>query len=87
MTPKAGVAVEHTGHVLLNVHGGSFMYGSRINSRLEAVPIAALGKIKVISVDYRMAPEHIGLYGASAGPGPDPVSGGGTAIACSPQRL
>lgn len=56
-TPKDGVAPENHDRVLINVHGGHFESGSRINSRLESIPIAVLGKIEVISIDYRMAPE------------------------------
>ncbi|MBI4166876.1 MAG: alpha/beta hydrolase fold domain-containing protein, partial [Acidobacteria bacterium] len=44
--------------VLINVHGGHFEGGSRIASHLESIPIAVVGKIKVISIDYRMAPEY-----------------------------
>ena len=57
-TPATGIAPENAGRVLINLHGGSFEYGSRTNSQLESIPVAALGQIKVISVDYRMAPEH-----------------------------
>ena len=57
-TPSDGIAPNNHSRVLLNFHGGAFQYGSRTNSHLESIPIAALGKIKVISVDYRMAPEH-----------------------------
>ena len=58
ITPKAGISEENQARVLLNFHGGSFQSGSRISSQLESVPVAALGRIKVISVDYRQYPEH-----------------------------
>jgi acetyl esterase/lipase len=57
-TPKAGVAPANKNRVLINVHGGGFMVGARTGGQLESIPIAAIGRIKVISVDYRMAPEY-----------------------------
>jgi acetyl esterase/lipase len=57
-TPTAGVSSKNKDRILINLHGGSFESGSRTNSQLESLPVAELGKIKVISVDYRMAPEH-----------------------------
>ena len=51
-----GSAVDD--RVLINFHGGGFIGGSRTNSHLESVPLAALMQSKVISVDYRLAPEH-----------------------------
>ncbi|MDA9090888.1 alpha/beta hydrolase [Porticoccaceae bacterium] len=58
ITPKAGVSKDNAERVLINFHGGSFQFGSRTNSQLESIPVAALGNIKVVSVDYRMYPEH-----------------------------
>ena len=57
-TPRVGVAEQHKHQVLINLHGGSFTAGGRFVSHIESIPIAALGAITVISVDYRMAPEH-----------------------------
>jgi acetyl esterase/lipase len=57
-TPEKGVVSEHKQHILINLHGGGFCSGSRTNSHLESIPVAALGRIKVVSVDYRMAPAH-----------------------------
>ncbi|MDB9953552.1 alpha/beta hydrolase [Porticoccaceae bacterium] len=56
--PGAGVPDGKVPYVLINLHGGGFYAGSRTNSHLESVPVAALGRIKVVSVDYRMYPEH-----------------------------
>ncbi|MDE3178723.1 MAG: alpha/beta hydrolase fold domain-containing protein [Acidobacteriota bacterium] len=42
--------------VLINVHGGGFVTDS--GSLVEGVPIAFLTRIPVISVYYRLAPEH-----------------------------
>ena len=58
-TPKAGVSSANENQVLINLHGGAFISGSRSVSHLESMPIAAEGKIKVISIDYRLAPAHI----------------------------
>ncbi|MDB4032383.1 alpha/beta hydrolase, partial [Porticoccaceae bacterium] len=57
-TPQKGIAPENQHRVLINFHGGSFQTGSRTASHSESIPIAALGNIKVISVDYRLYPEH-----------------------------
>jgi monoterpene epsilon-lactone hydrolase len=43
-------------HVLLNFHGGGFLVDS--GSLTETIPIANLTQTKVISVLYRLAPEH-----------------------------
>lgn len=57
-TPVDGVPEENRHRVLINLHGGDFMFGARWGGQLESIPIAALGKIRIVSVDYRMAPEH-----------------------------
>ena len=83
------VARDKQDKVLINVHGGGFAVDS--GSLVEPIPIANLTGVKVVSVLYRMAPEHpfpaavddtvavyrellktykpqhIGLYGSSAG--------------------
>lgn len=75
--------------VLINIHGGGF--NSDSGSYIESIPIAVYAHIKVVSVMYRLAPEHpfpagvddviavyrellktykpehIGIYGTSAG--------------------
>jgi acetyl esterase/lipase len=91
VTPKDGIPAKNRDRVLLNVHGGGFVSGARSASLVESIPVAAIEKIKVISIDYRMGPEykfpaasedvaavykevlkeykpqHVGLYGCSAG--------------------
>lgn len=57
-SPEDGVAEKNRDKILINLHGGSFMTGGRSQSHLESMPIASVGKINVVSVDYRMAPEH-----------------------------
>ena len=91
VTPAGGVAPGNAHRLLINVHGGGFVTGARSAALVESVPLAALMKIKVVSIDYRMGPEyqfpaasedvakvyrellktyqpqHVGLYGCSAG--------------------
>ena len=57
-TPLAGISESRQPYVLINFHGGAFISGARTLSRMESMPIAALAGIKVISVDYRLGPEH-----------------------------
>lgn len=56
--PRAGIAPGNRDRVLINVHGGAFMWGARSGALVEAVPIAATMRIRVVTVDYRLAPEH-----------------------------
>jgi acetyl esterase/lipase len=58
VVPTAGVAPANRGRVLINLHGGAFMWGADSGALAEAVPIAAVGRIEVLTVDYRMAPEY-----------------------------
>lgn len=57
VTPAAGIAPENRNRILINLHGGGFTTGARTASLVESVPLAAIMRIKVVSVDYRMAPE------------------------------
>jgi epsilon-lactone hydrolase len=56
--PAQGVAPENRDRVLVNLHGGAFLWGAHSGGLVEAVPIASIGRIKVITVDYRQGPEH-----------------------------
>ena len=56
--PAGGVAPNWEGRVLLNLHAGGLTFGSRMCGQLESVPVAGLAQCEVISVDYRLAPEH-----------------------------
>ena len=91
VVPDATIQPRNADRVLINVHGGAFMWGSGSGALVEAIPIAATMGIKVVTVDYRLTPEHrypaasedvaavyrallkqyrpehIGLYGCSAG--------------------
>lgn len=57
--PAQGVAPRNAHRVLINLHGGAFLWGAHSGGLVESVPIASLGRIKVISVDYRQGPEHV----------------------------
>jgi epsilon-lactone hydrolase len=54
--PKGGVKAANRDKVLINLHGGGFVGCFTECGGLESAPIAALTGIKVISVDYRLAP-------------------------------
>ncbi|MDX2143178.1 MAG: alpha/beta hydrolase fold domain-containing protein [Rhodospirillaceae bacterium] len=56
--PKSGIDPKNAKRVLINAHSGGFMMGAKYGGQIEAVPLAGRGRIKVIAVDYRMAPEH-----------------------------
>ncbi|HTZ70341.1 MAG TPA: alpha/beta hydrolase fold domain-containing protein [Acetobacteraceae bacterium] len=44
--------------VLINLHGGAFCSGATYVGRIESIPMANLGKFRVVSVDYRQGYEH-----------------------------
>jgi len=55
--PKEGVSPRNRDRVLISLHGGGYEYFSGGLARLiEAIPVAGYGKIKVVSVDYRLYP-------------------------------
>lgn len=56
--PAGGPAPGNENRVLINAHQGGFMFGSDYGGRVEAAPLAGLAGVKVIAVDYRLAPEH-----------------------------
>jgi len=58
VTPTAGIAEENKDRVLINLHGGGFIIGARLGGQAESIPVVHTGRIKVITVDYREAPEH-----------------------------
>ena len=55
ITPLS-LPAENRNRVLINLHGGGF--NSDSGSLIEGVPISNLGKMKVVSVYYRLAPEN-----------------------------
>jgi acetyl esterase/lipase len=56
--PKGGVGARNENRVVIVLHGGGFMVGEGIGGLIESVPVAGVGKIKVVSVRYRQGPEH-----------------------------
>lgn len=56
--PAQGVSPANRHRVLINLHGGAFLWGAGSGGLVEAIPIASLGRIEVITLDYRQGPEH-----------------------------
>jgi len=57
-TPNAGIVERNKHRVLINLHGGGFMGCWPGCAELESIPVSALGKIEVVSVDYREGPDY-----------------------------
>lgn len=57
-TPKLGISAKNKNRVLINLHSGAFRGCWPGCAELESIPIAALGKVRVISVDYREGPDN-----------------------------
>ena len=55
--PEDGVAAANENRILISIHGGGFVVGARYFSHTEAMQVAHMGGYKVVSPDYRMAPE------------------------------
>jgi epsilon-lactone hydrolase len=58
VTPKDGLAPRNANRVLITLHGGGFRVGAGLGGLLQAIPIASVGKITVVSIDYRQGPEY-----------------------------
>jgi acetyl esterase/lipase len=57
-TPRDGIAAENRDRVLIELHGGGFRECWPACAELESMPVAALARIRVVSLDYRQGPEH-----------------------------
>jgi acetyl esterase/lipase len=57
-TPKDGISAKNKDRVLIQLHGGGFSGCWPGCAELESMPIASLGHIKVVSVDYREGPKY-----------------------------
>jgi monoterpene epsilon-lactone hydrolase len=57
LTPKV-IAPENRDRLLVNIHGGGFVYNPGVAGTQEPTSMAAYGGFKVISIDYRMPPDH-----------------------------
>lgn len=56
--PRSGISEKNKARVLVNLHGGGFSGCWPACAELESIPISALMKIKVVTVDYREGPDH-----------------------------
>lgn len=56
--PADGIPEENRDKVLIDLHGGGFRECWPGCAELESIPIAALGRIKVVSLDYRQGPTY-----------------------------
>ena len=57
--PADGVAPSNRNRALIVLHGGAFLWGEHSGALVEAIPVAALGGMRAIGVDYRQGPEHV----------------------------
>jgi acetyl esterase/lipase len=57
VTPISGISSAQQKRVIINLHGGGMLVGAPYGGQIESIPMAALTGIRVIAVDYRMAPE------------------------------
>jgi len=57
VTPET-IAPENRNRLLVHVHGGCFVSFPGESGTVEAIYMAGFGRFKVISVDYRMPPDH-----------------------------
>jgi acetyl esterase/lipase len=58
VTPKAGIASANRQRVLMNLHGGGFFMGANAEALVESIAMASIGGLRVVTVDYRQAPEY-----------------------------
>ncbi len=58
VTPKGGVPAANKNRVMLNVGGGGFRTNNRSVGLFVSIPVASLGKMKVVTASYRQAPEY-----------------------------
>src|SRR5437588_2665595 len=56
--PVARIGEEAAGDVVFYLHGGTYMLGSAASMATLSGAIGARAGASVISVDYRLAPEH-----------------------------
>lgn len=56
--PKAGLSSANEHRVLIDLHGGGFAGCFPGCADLESLPIAALGRFRILSPDYRQSPRY-----------------------------
>ncbi|KAJ3204606.1 hypothetical protein HDU82_005721 [Entophlyctis luteolus] len=54
-----GSAGKHPDKVILYLHGGAFIVGSRKTHRTITTKIAKLAECKLLAIDYRLSPDHV----------------------------
>jgi monoterpene epsilon-lactone hydrolase len=59
MEPMKGIAPENAHRVLISLHGGGFFAGTGNGALVEAIPVSGAGQVKVVAVNYRLAPESL----------------------------
>jgi len=57
-TPESGIPDKNRDRVLIELHGGGFSGCWPGCAELESMPVANLGRLKVVAVDYREGPDH-----------------------------
>lgn len=57
VTPE-GASAPEAGPLVLHLHGGAYVFGPGEIGATEAVLLAHYGRTRVLSVDYRMPPDH-----------------------------
>jgi monoterpene epsilon-lactone hydrolase len=57
VTPR-NISSENRNRLLIHVHGGCYVSFPGESGTTEAIYMAGFGKFKIISVDYRMPPDH-----------------------------
>jgi monoterpene epsilon-lactone hydrolase len=58
LTPET-IPPENRNRLLIHIHGGCYVNNPGESGTTEGVMMAGFGGYKVISVDYRMAPDHV----------------------------
>lgn len=58
VTPQESQNASEKARVLINLHGGGFVGGAEYCGLVESIPVSHLGRVKVVSVDYRQGYEH-----------------------------
>jgi acetyl esterase/lipase len=56
ITPKT-IPTRNRNRLLVNVHGGGYVFGPGEAGTLEAITMAGFSQMKVVSIDYRMPPD------------------------------
>jgi acetyl esterase/lipase len=59
VTPRGRVSLRMRNRVLIQLHGGGFdcAVAGGLLGIVQSIPIAGIGKVKVIAIDYRSSPE------------------------------